>query len=112
VDAYLQRRVSVIAEAAFRSDIAAAELLSRQDLARIKLIRCSTSGTAWFDRFHSRGSRPGHVDDEFVSRTLEAGSPKSSIYHVDLAGVPTLDVDTTSGYEPELDAIVAFAAAP
>ena len=112
VDAYLQRRVSVIAEAAFRSDMAATELLGRQDLARLKLIRCATSGTAWFDRFRSRGSRPGHVDDEFVRRTLASGGPNSATYQLDLAGVPTLDVDTTSGYEPELETIVAFAAAP
>ena len=112
VDSYLQRRVSVIAEAAFRPDLAAAELRARQEVAHLKLIRCSTTGTAWFDRFRSRGSRPGHVDDEFVRRTLASGGPNSAAYHLDLAGVPTLDVDTTAGYEPELDAIVAFISAP
>jgi predicted kinase len=112
VDAYLERGVSVIAEAAFRSDIAAGELLVRQDLARLKLIRCTTSGTAWFDRFRRRGSRPGHVDDEFVRRTLESGGPNAATYHLDLAGVPTLDVDTTSGYEPDLGSIVGFSSVP
>jgi hypothetical protein len=50
---------------------------------------------------------------ELVSRrTLASGGPNAATYHVDLAGVPTLDVDTTSGYEPELESIVAFAGVP
>lgn len=112
LDAYLVRGISVVAEAAFRSDIAPAELFGRTEVARLKLIRCTTSGTVWFDRFRSRGSRPGHVDDEFVRRTLASGGPSSAAYRVELPGMPVLDVDTTSGYEPELDAIVSFAAAP
>ena len=112
LDAYLLRGVSVVAEAAFRSDIAPAELLDRQELARLKLIRCATSETVWFDRFRSRGSRPGHVDDEFIRRTLDSGGPNSAAYRIEVPGIQVLDVDTTSGYEPELDAILAFASAP
>ena len=108
LDAHLRRGVSVIAEAAFRSDIAPAELLARQDHARLRMIRCTTSGTAWFDRFRARGSRPGHVDDEFVRRTLASGGPDAATYLIDLPGVPVLDVDTTSGYEPGLDEITDF----
>jgi predicted kinase len=112
LDSHLHRGVSVVAEAAFRSDIAPAELLGRKDVARLRMIRCTTSETVWFDRFRRRGSRPGHADDEFVRRTLDAGGPQSAAYYVDIPDVPVLDVDTTSRYEPELDAITAFAAAP
>ena len=112
LDAYLVRGVSVVAEAAFSAAIAPAELLGREDVARLRLIRCTTSETVWFDRFRRRGPRPGHVDEEFVRRTLEAGGPSSLAYRLELPGVPVLDVDTTSGYEPDLEAIVAFAGAP
>ena len=112
LDAYLERGVSVVAEAAFRADLAPAELLERQERARLRVIRCGTSGALWFDRFRSRGSRPGHVDDEFVERTLAAGGPDATTYHLDVPGIPVLDVDTTSGYEPGIQAIAAFARAP
>ena len=108
LDAYLLSGVSVIAEAAFRSDLAPDELLGRQEVALLKMIRCTTSDTVWFDRFRRRGSRPGHVDDEFVRRTLASGGPDSATYALDLPGVPVLDVDTTEGYTPDLDEIVAF----
>ena len=111
LDVYLRRGVSVVAEAAFRSDIAPDELLGRQELARLRMVRCTTSEHVWFERFRSRGARPGHADDEFVRRTLASGGPSSSTYLVDLPGVPTLEVDTTAGYEPSVDEIVAFAGA-
>src|SRR4051812_33338753 len=38
LDSYLRLGVSVVAEAAFRPDIAPAELLGREDIARLKMI--------------------------------------------------------------------------
>lgn len=112
LDAYLERGVSVVAEAAFAAELAPRELLDRSDGARLKMVRCTTEGTVWFERFRSRGARPGHVDHEFVERTLAAGGPDASKYLVDLPGIPTLEVDTTTGYAPGVDTIVRFAAGP
>ena len=110
LDAYLARGVSVIAEAAFRADIAPDELLSRQSAARLRMVRCTTGGAVWFDRFRARAPRPGHVDDEFVRRTLAAGGPDPTPYLIELPGVPTLEVDTTVELAPEIDAILEFVA--
>ena len=109
LDAHLVRGVSVIAEAAFRSDLAPEELLHRQSAARLKMIRCVTSGTVWFDRFCNRAPRPGHDDEEFVRRTLESGGPDATAYLFDLPGVPVLEVDTTAGPRAT-DSILEFVA--
>jgi predicted kinase len=111
LDVYLAHGVSVIAEAAFRADLAPAELLARSPGADLRVVRCTTGPEVWFDRFRRRGLRPGHADDEFVARTVAAGGPDSSVFRLDVPGVPLLEVDSTSGYEPRLDAIVEFAAA-
>ena len=112
LDAYLERGVSVIAEAAFRAGVAPEELLCRQSAAHLKLVRCGTSEAVWFDRFRARSPRPGHADDEFVDRTLAAGGPDSTSYLIDLPGVAVLDVDTTTDLVPDLEAILEFVRAP
>ena len=112
LDAHLSRGISVVAEAAFRPDIAQAELLGRQSCARLKLLRCHAPDDVWFDRFRQRAPRPGHADDQFIARTLAAGGPDAGAYRLDLPGVPTLDVDTSAGYRPALDEIVDFVTAP
>lgn len=111
VDAHLRLGVSVIAETAFRPDFGAVdELLSRQGSARLRLVRCETAGESWFDRFQARPPRVGHLDPEFAANVLAGGGPDASVYRLELPGVPTLVVDTSDGYHPGLDDLVAFAA--
>lgn len=108
VDAYLERGISVVAEAAFRADIAPAELLERGASARLVLIRCVTDEAVWLRRFHDRGHRPGHRDWEFVARMESGDGPTTTTYMPDVAGIPTLDVNTTDGYLPAFDHVVPF----
>lgn len=107
VDKLLDRGVSHIAEAAFRADIAGSELAERQRRAELKLIRCVAPAEVWFERFRARGERPGHRDADFVARTLAAGGPDSAPYLIEVAGAPTLDVDTASDV-PDIDDILRF----
>jgi predicted kinase len=108
VDAYLERGISVVAEAAFRADIAPDELLERTSAERLLLIRCVTNDEVWFRRFRDRGHRPGHRDGDFITRMESGGGPTSATYLPDLPGIPTLDVDTTDGYAPPFEQIVSF----
>ena len=109
VDTHLRAGVSVVVDAAWRPEFAVDELLARTETAALRLIRCEAPSALWFERFRGRGLRPGHRDDEFAARTVAEGGPDSSVYRLEVPGVPTLDVDTTNGYDPPLPDIVAFA---
>jgi predicted kinase len=99
---HLARGVSAIAEAAFRADLAPTDLARFAAVADLVLVRCDAPEDVWFGRFQARGERPGHADAAFVARTLAAGGPDGSVYRLELEGVPTVVVDTTDGYQPQL----------
>src|SRR4051812_3184368 len=108
VDLHLARGVSVVAEAAFRADVAPAELAKRARSARLVVVRCATADDVWLARFRSRAPREGHRDHEFIARVEAGGGPSGEVYHVTLPGVPTVDVDTTDGYQPSVERVVDF----
>lgn len=108
VDDFLARGISLIAEAAFRGDIAPRELALRAATAQLRLIRCAAPPDVCFRRFVERAPRPGHRDRDFAERTRAAGGPDAPTYWLELPGVPTLEVDTTAGYDPTVDTIVDF----
>ena len=108
VDTYLVRGISVVAEAAYRGDLAPAELAGRAGAPDLALVRCVASGDLWFRRYAARGDRPGHRDREFVARVERGDGPTAETYRLGLPGVPTLDVDTSDGYEPTFDRVAAF----
>jgi predicted kinase len=74
-----------------------------------RFVLCHTSPEVVRARFAARmaaGSRhPVHLDAEI----LEDEWPDPAEFELDL-GVPSLAVDTTSGYKPDLDSIVRFIA--
>lgn len=82
-----------------------ADLLAKSDG---RFVLCRTSPEALRARFAARMSagrrHPVHLDAEI----LEEEWPDPADFELDL-GVPTLAVDTTSGYAPNLESILRFA---
>jgi hypothetical protein len=82
------------------------DLLAKSDG---RFVVCRTSPEVLRARFAARmaagGRHPVHLDAEI----LEDEWPDPADFELDL-GVPSLAVDTTSGYSPDLDSIVRFIA--
>ena len=74
-----------------------------------RFLLCRTSPEAVRARFAARmaagGRHPVHLDAEI----LEDEWPDPAEFELDL-GIPSLAVDTTSGYKPDLDSVVRFIA--
>src|SRR5262245_14740356 len=95
--------VTVVAEAAFQDQVWAPNLEPFSDLAHLCVVQCHTDPAVARQRVQRRASRAAHADasvlddatyfDEFVRLA---------------ADVPSIDVDTTDGYEPPIDTLVAF----
>jgi predicted kinase len=99
----LEGGVTVVAEAAFQDHVWRPRLDPLAELARFRVVQCHTDGATARARMAGRQERAAHTDaavfadlryhDEFRRLALPA---------------PSLDVDTTSGYDPSLDRIVDF----
>ena len=100
----LENGVTVVAEAAFQHHVWAPQLEPLMGIADIRVVQCHTDVEVARSRFIGRGDRSAHADDiwlvdwekrlrEFDRLTLD---------------VPSIDVDTTSGYAPSIEQLVAF----
>jgi len=96
--------VTVVAEAAFQHKVWAPNLEPMSDLARVRVVQCHTDATEARRRVaHRASSRTAHADasvlddDRYFERFVRLS-----------ADVPSINVDTTDGYDPELVAIVDF----
>jgi predicted kinase len=116
LDTLLRAGVSVLTESNFHCGVAERELRPCVAQARAVLIHCQTAREVSVRRFIERlerGERPRATiarDHERIA-LLRAGQPVDSweraVDPIDI-DVPTLRVDTTSGYAPDFEAIVAF----
>jgi predicted kinase len=108
----LKAGVTTVAEAAFQDRVWRPRLEPFRDLARIRLVHCAAGpDTAWARVLRRREERPlRRAHDESYDATehalRHAGFERVSI------DAPRLDVDTTDGYDPGLNEIVAFIDAP
>jgi predicted kinase len=102
--------VTHIAEAAFRTDLSAPELAPFLAIARMRIVHCSVDIAIARSRIERRahtGARVAHPDDELLA-ALDDGSLAFRMFDPPPLDVPVLHVDTTDGYHPTLDEIVAF----
>lgn len=108
----LEDGVTVVAEAAFRSDLSAPDLLPLLPLADVRIVHCVVADEIARARIVARMREPGparvaHPDDELLA-ALDDGRFSFATFDVPLPNVPTLHVDTSDGYHPSPGEIVAF----
>jgi predicted kinase len=106
-DRILAAGPGLVLESNFRCGISDAPLRALAALAPTVVIVCRTPDALRRTRFADRAQRGRHrvhVD----SALLDEWSDDDSIFGIEI-GTPTLVVDTTDGYAPDLQRIVAFA---
>lgn len=102
--------VTTVAEAAFQDRIWRPRLAPLLPLAQIRIVHCSADPEVAFQRIVRRGEastvRSAHADPvpddtaDYIRRHL-------AFVRVSL-DAPWIEVDTTSGYRPGIDQVVAF----
>lgn len=110
----LKGGVTVVAEAAFQDRLWRPNLQPLTGLAHIRIIRCSVAPSTAHDRIARRAGhdahRAAHADTDLLDAIAAGNSPIESFVPISL-DLPTLTVDTSDGYQPDLAAIAAFATA-
>lgn len=97
---------TVVAEAAFQDRLWRPVLSPLAGLARIRVVRCVTDPGVARGRIVERLAEPtraAHADRDLLAAGVSGWTPIS-------LDVPTLQVDTTAGYQPTLREIISFAA--
>jgi predicted kinase len=111
LDLLLRAGVTVVAEAAFQDRLWRPGLERLARLATIRIVRCGVDTTTARLRIAHRVAvnprRAAHEDHRLL-RELEAGTGAVEAFDPITLDAPTLFVDTTDGYRPGLDDIVAF----
>ena len=96
--------VSVVAEAAFQHHVWATNLAPFASAARLYVVQCHVDADVGLQRVKNRaGSRSAHAD----AMVLDDPAYYDAFERVAI-DAPMIRVDTTEGYDPTLDALVAF----
>jgi len=109
----MNRRVSLVIEAAFQHKLWAPKLKELSSLARISIILCTVEpklararfierGQADPTRMHFHGDKATHAAKQNIELPIGPYDPPALPFQ-------TLEVDTTNGYSPDLQAITTFA---
>jgi len=97
----LRAGVTVVADAAFQDQVWRSKLGPLLELAEPRVVQCFTDETTQVERVRGRGrSRTAHADEAWLAATDRTFDR--------LTIQPSIDVDTTDGYVPPLDEILAF----
>ena len=105
----LRAGVTTVGEAAFQHRNWEPNLAPFIDIADIRVIRCRTDPITARTRVEGRGHRPAHADGSLLAGLAAGDLSYEDFDHIRI-DAPTMDVDTTAGYDPGLDGIAAFIA--
>jgi predicted kinase len=108
----LEGGVTVVAEAAFQDRLWRPGLEPLAELAQIRIVQCRVDHAVSFDRAVRRSAdnehrRRAHGDSTLGKRAEDWAQALESFDRVSV-DAPSIDVDTTDGYAPDLAAIVEF----
>ncbi len=107
----LSRGVTVVAEAAFQDRLWRPGLEPLLDLAAIRIIRCTVNADVAHARVARRmamDARRAVHDDHGLLQALARGTHSLDDFVPISLPAPTIHVDTTVGYDPDIPEIVAF----
>jgi predicted kinase len=106
LDLLVRAGVTTVAEAAFQDHVWRPRLEPLLDLARLRIVQCVVDPGLAARRVRQRAQdnplRRAHADPEALRSEGRRTFTRVSM------DVPSLEVDTTDGYRPALDQIVAF----
>lgn len=108
----ISRGISVVIEAAFQHKLWQPKLVSLAEVAEVSIIVCAVDLQLARSRFIERGLADAtrehfHGDNAIQAAKAGRDMPVGS-YQPPEMDLPTVIVDTTDGYNPGLDQIVAF----
>jgi predicted kinase len=113
IELLLRRGVTLMAEAAFQHHLWAPRLELLRGIANLRIIVCSVDPTLARSRHIERGladpQRERFHGDAVVAAAREGRTLPIGDYVPPNLDLPTLVVDTSDGYRPGLDEVVAFA---
>jgi len=104
--------VTVVAEAAFQDKLWRPALEPLLDLAELRVVHCVVDPGLARERIVRRlveepTTRASQNDREFLDQ-LDSGALLFESFQPISIAAPSLRVDTTSGYDPDLDHIIGF----
>ena len=104
--------VSVVAEAAFQDRLWKPQLAPLAELADLRIVRCTVDAAVSFERAARRAAASesrlrAHGDSTLGKGIAEWRQSFESFEHISLSA-PSIDVDTTSGYDPKLEEVLDF----
>ncbi len=106
----LEAGVTTIAEAAFQDHVRRPNLEPLHDLADIKILQCVISAELAEQRSNHRSAsdptRRAHADGHPESESFRRSFTRLAV------DAPSIDVDTSGEYVPDLDVIASFVARP
>lgn len=112
INLLLSRSITLVAEAAFQHELWARGLDPLQKIARIRMVVCEINPQLARERFIQRGLSDSNRTRFHGDRAVHAAKDGIDLPIVDYEpprlDVPTLTVDTSDGYDPELGEIVSF----
>lgn len=112
IDLLITQGVSIIIEAAFQHKLWQPKLYALLNKADIKIIICSTDPELAKTRFDDRlmnepGRKTFHGENPILSSNEKVALLIEQYENVSME-VPTLQVDTTNNYNPNIDVVVDF----